>query len=96
MQRVDVDNFDAIITRLAPTVELSAGGETVTIAFGTIDDFHPDRLFDRLDVFRHPRELRRRLLDPANFEQAKRSCWVPTPSPTMSRCSGSSAVLHHR
>ena len=71
VQRVDVDNLDAVITQLAPVVELSAGGEAVTIKFGTIDDFHPDRLFDRLDVFEHPRDVRRRLLDPSRFEQAK-------------------------
>jgi type VI secretion system protein ImpC len=68
--RVDADNLDALIMRLAPAVELPGAGETVAIAFAAIDDFHPDRLFDRLDAFSHPRALRRRLLDPASFPQA--------------------------
>ena len=68
--RVDVDNLDAVFTRLAPVVELPGDGATVAIGFAAIDDFHPDRLFDRLDVFNHPRALRRRLLDRASFQQA--------------------------
>ena len=69
--RVDVDNLDAVIARLAPAVELSVSGEALTISFGTMDDFHPDRLFERLDIFTHLRGLRRRLLEPASFEQAR-------------------------
>jgi len=68
--RADLDNLDALIARLTPVVELSDGGATASIAFATLDDFHPDRLFDRLDAFAHLRGLRQRLLDPARFEQA--------------------------
>lgn len=68
--RIDLDNLDAVLTRLALTVEVPADGETLAIGFASLDDFHPDRLFDRLDLFSHPRALRRRLLDPAGFAQA--------------------------
>lgn len=70
--RVDVDNLDAIITRFAPAIALPLQTADTPIAIETIDDFHPDRLFARLDLFEHPRGLRRRLLDPASFEQASR------------------------
>lgn len=68
--RIDIDNFDAVMSRLKPAVQLVMGGETVSMAFGSLDDFHPDALFDRLALFTRLRSLRRRLLDPATFEQA--------------------------
>ena len=70
--RVDVDNLDAIIARFAPAIELPLEKADTPIAIESIDDFHPDRLFARLDLFEPPRGLRRRLLDPASFEQASR------------------------
>jgi type VI secretion system protein ImpC len=68
--RVDSDNFDAVMARLKPAVQLVIGGDTASMAFGSLDDFHPDALFDRLELFTRLRSLRRRLLDPASFEQA--------------------------
>ena len=52
--RVDIDNFDALIKRLQPRVILPAG----EITFEQIDDFHPDRLSARLEVFKQLRHLR--------------------------------------
>ena len=45
--RVDLDSIDTVIKRLGPRLELP-GGE---IAFDRIDDFHPDRLYARLERF---------------------------------------------
>jgi type VI secretion system protein ImpC len=42
--RVDVDNLDAVMARLAPAVELPVDGRICTLGFATLDDFHPDRL----------------------------------------------------
>ncbi|NQU76197.1 MAG: type VI secretion system contractile sheath large subunit, partial [Planctomycetes bacterium] len=42
----------------------------VEIGFGELDDFHPDRLFDRLEVFQALKLLRKRLHDPATFADA--------------------------
>ena len=64
--RVDFDNLDAVLARLTPRLTLPAG----ELAFAALDDFHPDQLVARLDVFRSLRELRRRLIDPATFSQA--------------------------
>jgi type VI secretion system protein ImpC len=64
--RVDLDNLDETLRRLAPRTALD-GGE---VAFAALDDFHPDRLFARLPVFRALRTLRQRLLDPAQCAQA--------------------------
>ncbi len=70
---VDVDNFDQLLSRLAPSVYLqpraSVQAETL-VEFRSLDDFHPDRLYRDLPIFRGLRETRARLLDPATFEQA--------------------------
>lgn len=52
--RVDIDNLDQVIKRLGPKLALSAGEVTVT----GMDDFHPDQLYSRLDVFEALRQAR--------------------------------------
>ncbi len=51
---IDADNLDAVMRRLAPRVAGPAG----TIAFNELDDFHPDRLFARLELFQALRHSR--------------------------------------
>src|SRR5262245_29145408 len=46
--RIDVDSLDDVIGRLRPKLALPAG----EIAFARIDDFHPDQLVGRLEVFK--------------------------------------------
>ena len=53
-QQVDVDTLDDVLQRLGPRLDLPAGG----IQFRQIDDFHPDRLYSRLDLFKALREQR--------------------------------------
>lgn len=54
--RVDVDNLDAVIARLAPRLETAAG----TVDFTQLDDFHPDALYQRLQLFDVLRQERAR------------------------------------
>ena len=68
---VDIDSFDRAIARLAPRATIAPEGPGAgarEIAFGALDDFHPDALLPKLEVFRELRRLRERLLDPATFE----------------------------
>ena len=70
---VDVDNFDHVLSRFAPRLELpvgTQGGAVVTLEFKRIDDFHPDALYRRLELFQALREERQRMQNPATFEQA--------------------------
>ena len=67
---VDIDNFDAVFGRIAPRLELALDDATLTIEFGSFDDFHPDRLFARLAPFVALRQLRAELADPAQFRRA--------------------------
>lgn len=55
--RVDIDNLDATIAKLAPRVTTPDAG---TIGFRTLDDFHPDHLFANVELFRTLREARSR------------------------------------
>ena len=55
-QQVDVDSLDDVMQRLAPRLNLTVG----ELQFRRIDDFHPDRLYDRLELFQALREKRTR------------------------------------
>jgi type VI secretion system protein ImpC len=66
--RVDVDNFEAVVKRLAPSLTLRlASGAEVSLAFASLDDFQPDALYRRLPHFQTLRDRRARLMDPASF-----------------------------
>ncbi|MEO8751097.1 MAG: type VI secretion system contractile sheath large subunit [Casimicrobiaceae bacterium] len=67
---VDIDNLDKVLARLAPQLELAFDGVPVTIEFHSIDDFHPDRLFERLAPFVALRKLRAELNDAATYQRA--------------------------
>ncbi len=71
--RLDRDNFDQILARLGVELHLSLPGQNtprLTTGFSELNDFHPDRLVNRLEVFRVLRHLRQRLNDPSTFEAA--------------------------
>jgi len=72
---VDRDNFDELLARFAPTVtvpQVGTEGAPVTLRFASLDDFHPDVIYDQAPVFERLRALRRRLLNPATFADAAR------------------------
>jgi type VI secretion system protein ImpC len=51
---VDLDTIGDVMRRLAPRVRLPQG----EIPFNALDDFHPDRLFTELELFRALRDMR--------------------------------------
>ena len=70
---IDRDNFDEVLAKFAPKIELpleGSKGTRVPLRFTDIDDFHPDRLLDRVELFRKLRETRKRLGDPSTFAAA--------------------------
>ena len=52
--KVDADTFDAVMQRISPRIQTPAG----EISFRTMDDFHPDALFNRVEVFNALRQAR--------------------------------------
>lgn len=70
--RLDLDNFDAVFSRLSPRLDLPGGGLGVArlkLEFNSLEDFHPDALFRSCGIFQALREQRARLADPASFAQ---------------------------
>jgi pyruvate/2-oxoglutarate dehydrogenase complex dihydrolipoamide acyltransferase (E2) component len=86
--RVDVDNLDDVLARqqINLALPLAEDGGTVTVAIGSMDDFHPDQLAGNLDLFAQLRELRRNLASRAGFDRAAKEVlsWggeAPLPPP---------------
>ncbi|MBN2592662.1 MAG: type VI secretion system contractile sheath large subunit [Sedimentisphaerales bacterium] len=70
---VDVDNLENLPKQLGCELNIPVGGgdgSRIAIGFGELTDFHPDRIFDRLEIFQKLKMLRNRLQDPATFAEA--------------------------
>jgi type VI secretion system protein ImpC len=78
--RVDRDDLDAVLSRLGVALSLTLPADParpIRLAFRELDDFHPDRLLARADVFAALRATRDRLDDPATFADAAVELGVP-------------------
>jgi type VI secretion system protein ImpC len=91
-RRVDIDNLDDVMRQLRPRLMLPAG----EIQFEQIDDFHPDRLYARLDRFQ---ALRRARTDPpaAGDDTLSRLLGKPIEpeAPPAAAASGLDALIHN-
>ena len=80
--KVARDNLDEVMARLKVALDLPVGddGDTVSLAFASLDDFHPDQLYDKVEKFEdlddsdEKSELMRALLRHPDF-QALESAW---------------------
>ena len=71
---IDRDNFSEVMERLEIQLDLPIFGKNslpVTLRIADLDDFHPDRLFDNLEVFAPFKDMRQGLKDPAAFAAVK-------------------------
>lgn len=72
-ERIDIDNFDAVLARLTAGLQLTLpgpAGDVIEVSMRSMEDFEPDALFLRHPLFTRLRKLRSRLDDPATFEAA--------------------------
>lgn len=72
---IDRDNFEEVMGHLNVNIRIEPGGKdtgTVALRFRELDDFHPDRIFASVPLFSELRDLRRRLLDPSEYDSAAR------------------------
>jgi type VI secretion system protein ImpC len=94
--RVDPDDLDAVMARLGVELTLNlpgAGGAPIVLAFRELDDFDPDRIVARAEVFAALRATRERLEDPVTFADAAADLGrsprpvasTPSPPPTPAR-----------
>ena len=70
--RVDVDNLDEVLSRfnIKLSLPIANDGGIVNIELNSMDNFHPDELYDRLQVFEKLASLRSRLQNSASFDSA--------------------------
>jgi len=83
---VDRDNFDEVLSRSGAEIQLPIGeGGSIRLRFSELEDFHPDRIFQRLEIFGKLRDLRGRLQNPASFPEAAKELGLrsggPVPEP---------------
>ncbi|MGL4511470.1 MAG: type VI secretion system contractile sheath domain-containing protein [Lacipirellulaceae bacterium] len=71
-RRIDVDNLDDVLRAFAPKLRLPIGAvdQGVELEFASLDDFHPDELYDKVEVFAELASLRRRLKSSSTFAAA--------------------------
>jgi type VI secretion system protein ImpC len=70
---VDRDNIGEMMARLGVQLRLPLSEEsnsTLLLDFNKLDDFHPDRIFARAELFQALREIRSRLSNQETFAQA--------------------------
>lgn len=69
--KVDIDNIDDVLARMDISLTIPVGGADaqVEVEVGSMDDFHPDELFDNVEVFEELASLRRKL-NSAKWEAA--------------------------
>jgi type VI secretion system ImpB/VipA family protein len=71
--RVDVDNIDKVMQRLNITLSLPMGGEgAVEFPIASIDDFHPDQLYEKVELFSAMSDLRQRVTSKSGFASAQK------------------------
>ncbi len=66
--RVDGDTFEEVFERLGVSLTLPLGDQP--IRFNSLDDLHPDHLYDKVALFRRYQQLKQQLRSPAQFAQA--------------------------
>ncbi len=68
---IDRDNFDEVVARLKTSVVLDFDdGSELVLEFSSLDDFNPDEIFRRVDMFAQLRSLRKRLNSSDTFNAA--------------------------
>lgn len=68
--RVEVDTIDAVMARLDVALRLEIDGAVLDLHFAALDDFHPDSLYRKVELFRRLKDVRSRLANPATASAA--------------------------
>jgi type VI secretion system protein ImpC len=81
--RVDVDNIDQVIERLKIEVSLPMAEGAVEFPIACMDDFHPDQIYEKVELFSAMADLRRRLTSKSSFSSAAKDlvAWRDAPPP---------------
>jgi len=83
--KVDCDNVDATLKRFGVKLRLplSTDGGAVELTVNSIDDLHPDQLYNNLPIFSELSGLRQRLKTPSSFAKAAKEvqAWAGATAP---------------
>jgi len=71
-RRIDRDDLQATLADAELDLPTRLEGHRLRLSIRSLEDLHPDALWDRVDVFEELRSLRRRLSDPHTFAEAAR------------------------
>jgi type VI secretion system protein ImpC len=67
---IDRDNFDSVFAKVSPQIDLLMGKSyLLTLKFRDLEEFHPDSIFRRDQLFQKLRETREKLSDPDTFAE---------------------------
>ncbi len=100
--KVDVDNLDDVLARLAPGILVPLGDEgTIEVPIAAMDDFHPDQLAEALPLLEGLMQLRRNLQSRAGFDRASKEVlsWAgaePLAMPETRRPRGGTVAMGHK
>ena len=86
--QVGLDENDSILMRYAPCIQWPIGH----IDIQELEDFHPDRLYAKLDVFKSLRETRARLNDPSTFTETVRQLRTEEQTPASAEAKGDEQI----
>jgi type VI secretion system protein ImpC len=87
--RLDVDTIDRVIASFETRLRIGAADATIDLNPASLDELHPDSLYERLPMFAELVDLRQRLAHPKFFpaaaEEVRSWCAeLPPPAPTAS------------
>ena len=71
--RVDRDDFDDLIAKINPKLNLSfsnASTDSIELSFSDLEDFHPDHLYSEVSLFGKLRNIRKKLQNKSTFDEA--------------------------
>ena len=82
--KIDRDNLEEVMAKLQPSLSLPIGDspgddcQTVNMTFTNLDEFHPDYLYQHIELFSEFRTLRRKLNKDSSFDAAakKMDQWI--------------------
>lgn len=70
---VDVDNIEELPAKLGTEIHVPVGstdGPRIVIQFNELEDFHPESIFNRLEIFQKLKTTRKRLQETTSFAEA--------------------------
>lgn len=82
---IDRDNFDQVLASMGAELHLGEGphGPQMALRFQELEDFHPDRVYEKVELFQTLRETRRKLGNPSTFAEVAAAVkgWAGMPAP---------------